>query len=195
VSGDLLFSSVRGFAITTTITMAIARFGAAGTVAILCRATVARFGAAGAPIHGIVWPISRSMALTDLLSIGATMVIATPVRPARRFGRCGGHNHRHDAAPKLKIWLTSEYRARGRDVRSDSTVTRPCGTTRSSSARRLVHVAMQRRGVELVAQQRRCNCATSRFRLQKTMAFLNPSAERDQIPQRLPFFFMRIAAR
>ena len=38
-------------------------------------------GDAGLSIHGIVWPISRSMASTYLVSIGATMVKALPERP------------------------------------------------------------------------------------------------------------------
>ena len=39
--------------------------------------------AGGSPIQGMLWPISFSIAATDLLSAGATMVMAVPLRPAR----------------------------------------------------------------------------------------------------------------
>ena len=38
---------------------------------------------AGSPIQGMVWPISFSIAATALPSIGATMVMAVPLKPAR----------------------------------------------------------------------------------------------------------------
>ena len=62
---------------------ALAALAPRGGCAALSRLSWVSAGAAGSPIQGMVWPISRSIAATDLPSIGATMVMAVPLKPAR----------------------------------------------------------------------------------------------------------------
>ena len=84
----LRLGGARGFAVRTGLRLAVAAAGRAGARRDGCarpRAAGSRAVSAGAgsPIQGMVWPISRSMAATALPSIGATMVMAVPLKPAR----------------------------------------------------------------------------------------------------------------
>ena len=195
MSGDLLFSSVRGFAIT--ITMAIAWFGAAGTVAILWRAAVARFGSRRCA-HPWNCLADQPLDGADRLAVDRSDDGDRDACPPGATGSADAVDVIIGMMRHVKIEDMADLRniePAGRDVRSDQHRDLALAERlKRSSARRLVHVAMQRRGVELVAQQRAVQLRDFPLPVAEDNGVFKSVGRADQIPQRLTFF-MRIAAR
>ena len=113
--------------------------------------------AGGSPAQAIVWPISCSIAATDLPSAGATMVIAVPVR-AGAAGAADAVDIVVGVVRHVEIEDVADVGnvepARG-DVGGDQELDLAAAErVERRRARRLVEVAMQRDGVEAVADQR-----------------------------------------
>ncbi len=118
------------------------------------RASAARLRRRGSPIQGLVWPISFSIAATDLLSAGATMVMAVP-RLAGAAGAADAVDVVVGVVRHVEIEDVADVRnveAAGGDVGGDQQLDLALAErVERGGARRLVQVAVQRDGVEAVA--------------------------------------------
>ena len=154
--------------------------------------------AAGSPIQGIVWPIKRSMAPTDLAvnrrndgdrraaqacAAGTTDAVDVVVGVVR-------HVKIEDMADRGNIETARSH------VRSDQDCDIALAERfKRSSARRLVHVAMQRRSVELVAQQRAVQLRDLAFAIAEHDGIFESVGRANQSAQRLTLLVLVAASR